>query len=109
MAGKVPSVYGSKEVVVNPLRTVWIPFVLSDPVLFQATINFAAVNLDNLHGQPNHVAAVARKVLTMRMINNQLNTEATISNSTIGAVGMLVGIAVSFMLTLWLSTKSSCW
>ncbi|KAG7001454.1 hypothetical protein G7Y79_00031g065690 [Physcia stellaris] len=93
MARKVPAVYGSKEVGVNPLRTVWIPFVLSDPVLFQATINFAAVHLDNLYGQPNHVAAVARKGRTMRMVNEQLNTEATISNSTIGAVGMLVGMA----------------
>lgn len=106
MARKVPSVYGSQEVGINPLRKVWIPFVLGDPVLFQATINFAAVHLDNLYGQPNHVAAVTRKTLTMRMINEQLNTEATISNSTIGAVGMLVGMAVSFMLTLSLSRQS---
>lgn len=100
MARKIPSIYGSKGIDVNPIREVWIPFILTDPVLFQATINFAAVHLDNLYGRPNHIAAATRKVLTMRMINKQLNSEAAISNSTIGAVGMLVGIAVSFILTL---------
>lgn len=79
----------------NPLRTIWMPLIMTDPVLFQATANFAAVHLDILQGRPNQPSTLRLKTETINMINLKLRSaqEAT-NDSTIGAVALLAGMEV---------------
>lgn len=80
----------------NPLRTIFIPLALDDPVLFQSTMNFAAVHLDTLHSRPNQVKTLIMKAKTIRMINEQLkNDKHAPSNSSIGTIVFLAAMEVS--------------
>ena len=86
---------------INPLRTSWIPLAIANPLLFQATTNYAAFHLDFLHGTQDQVKSLAGKALTIKMINEQLQClEHTVSNSMIGAIAMMASIEVS--------TRSTC-
>ena len=78
----------------HPLTNVWIPNAVADPLLFLATINFAAAHLDFLHGRSTSSRTIAQKVETIRLINLRL-PESNLSDSTIGAVAMLAAMEVS--------------
>ena len=73
--------------------------IMCDPLLFQATINFAAAHIDILQGiqhQCKGTQALQMKAKTIKMINEQLNSSDTaVSNSSIGAVAMLAAAEVS--------------
>ena len=79
----------------NPMRTIWIPSIIGDPVLFQATTSFAAVHLDILEGHQSRPRALAQKCETIDMVNRRLQSpEDAITDSTIGAVAMLAAMEV---------------
>ncbi|KAL6716056.1 hypothetical protein ACLMJK_007018 [Lecanora helva] len=73
----------------NPLRTSWVPTAISDPILFQATINYAAMHLDMCRGTENRVKSLGRKAQTIKMINEQLSRGHDMNNSIIGAIAMM--------------------
>ena len=79
----------------NPLTKVWVPYAMTDPVLFLATLNFAAVHLDLLRGTQSNHKTLVHKGETIRRINDRLQSSTeTISNTTIGAVAMLAAMEV---------------
>lgn len=79
----------------NPLRTVWMPLIMTDPVLFRATTSFAAVHLDLLQGRRNQTMTLMKKAETISMINTKLRCPGdSTANSTIGAVAMLAAMEV---------------
>lgn len=79
----------------HPLTNVWIPNAVADPLLFLATVNFAAAHLDFIHGRPTSSRTIAQKVETIRLINSRLpDSNKALSNSTIGAVAMLAAMEV---------------
>lgn len=79
----------------NPLTKIWVPYAMTDPVIFLATLNFAAVHLDILQGQYTSPKTLMNKGETIRLINAKLqsSTEA-LTDTTIGAVVMLAGMEV---------------
>lgn len=79
----------------NPFRALWLPMIMTDPVLFQAVTDFAAVQLEIHDNRPNQHRALLRKAKTMAMINERLQSpsEAT-SDATIGAVALLAAMEV---------------
>ena len=81
----------------NPIRTLWLPAIVNDPVLCQAATNFAAVHLDILQNQQYNPKTLMRKSRTIRMINSKLQSprEAT-TNTMIGAVALLAAMEVRF-------------
>ncbi len=68
---------------------------MADPILFIATLNFAAVHLDILRGRYNSPHTLTHKIETIRLINVRLqNSTEALSNETIGSVAMLVAMEV---------------
>ena len=83
----------------NPLRTILIPFIMTDPMLFQATTNFAAVHLDFIRGRRNQPRTLSEKSKTIYMVNLRLQCpDQATTDSTIGAVAMLAAMEVNQML-----------
>lgn len=79
----------------NPLAKMWIPYAMTDPVLFLATINFAAVHLDILRGQYSSPHTLTHKIETIRLVNARLqNSAEALSNENIGSVAMLAAMEV---------------
>ena len=79
----------------HPLTTVWMPHAVADPLLYLATLNFAAAHLDIMYGKQCSPITIARKVETIRLINLRLqNSAEAFSNTTIGAVAMLAAMEV---------------
>ena len=80
----------------NPLRKVWIPWMMPDPVLFQATMTYAAVHWNLLQGRDKQGMTLVKKNKTMNMINERFKSiETAMGNSTIGAIAMLAAAEVS--------------
>ena len=70
--------------------------MMTDPVLFQATMTYAAVHMNLLQGRNKQSTALLKKNKTMNMINERFKSmETAIGNSTIGAVAMLAAAEVS--------------
>lgn len=99
----------------NPLRTVWIPLIMTDPLLFQATTNYAAVHLDLLQGRFNHPKTLMKKAETISMINRKIQCpEEATTNSLIGSIAMMAAMEVVVPLiyrpTLFsrLATETQC-
>lgn len=68
---------------------------MSDPILFLATLNFAAVHLDFVRGQCSNPRTLIHKVETIRLINARLQDPIeALTNTTIGAIIMLAGVEV---------------
>ena len=79
----------------NSLTQVWIPYAMTDPALFLATLNFAAAHLDILWGRWNSSSTLARKIQTTRLVNARLqNKTEALSNETIGSVAVLAATEV---------------
>lgn len=79
----------------NPLTNIWMPYALADPLLFLATLNFAAAHIDIVHGRLSNPRTIAQKGETIRLINLRLQDSADIvSDTTIGAVAMLAAMEV---------------
>ena len=73
----------------------WIPLTLSDPVLFQASINFAAVHHDFLLRQQDQSSNLTRKTRTIDMVNSSLSRPDTaVADACLGAVCLLAAIEV---------------
>ena len=72
-----------------------MPYAMTDPVLFLATLNFAAVHLDVMHGRRNSPRTLVQKGETMHLINLRLNSAKIASDTTIAAVLMLAAVEVS--------------
>ena len=68
---------------------------MQDPLLFLATLNFAAVHQDALYGIHNRRTTLVHKAETIRLIKARLEspTEA-VENTTMGAVAMLAATEV---------------
>ena len=80
----------------NPLRKVWIPWILGDSVMFQATMTYAAAHMNLVHGRQNQRGMLVKKNQTMRMIKERFkNVETAMGNSTIGAIAMLAAAEVN--------------
>ena len=80
----------------DPLRTDWMPEIMTDPLLSQAITNYAAVHLDVLRGYQHQPETLGRKGQTMRMVNYRLESpDDAIKDSTICAVILLVAMEVS--------------
>ena len=93
MAHKCLPILGTETA--NPFVKVWLSFSTVDPLLLQATTQFAAMNLDILHGRIHHIDTLRRKAKTISMINERLaSSEEATANATIGAVGMMAAIEV---------------
>lgn len=79
----------------NPLTKVWVPYAITDPALFLATLNFAAVHLNILRGQYNSRSTLMHKGETIRLINARLQKPTeSLTNETIGSVAMLAATEV---------------
>lgn len=79
----------------SPLASVWMSHAVADPLLFLATLNYAAAHLDFVDGRQSNPRTIAGKVETIRLINLRLQDSTEIvSNTTIGAVAMLVATEV---------------
>ena len=79
----------------HPLLDIWMPHAVTDPALFLATLNFAAVHLDVMHGRRSNPRTLVQKGEAMHLINLRLNSAETVSDTTIGAVLMLAVVEVS--------------
>ena len=79
----------------NSFTKMWVSYAMTDPILFIATLNFAAVHLDILRGKYNNPHTLTNNIETIRLINARLHhsTEA-LSNETIGSVAMLAAMEV---------------
>ena len=70
--------------------------MMDDPVVFQATINYAAVHVGGLRGSQEHRKIITMTTQTIRMINVKLqSSESTPDESTIRATAMLAAAEVS--------------
>ena len=79
----------------NALTNIWVPYAMTDPVLFLATLNFAAAHLDILRGRWNNPGTLNRKIQTTRLVNARLQNDAeALSNETIGSVAILAATEV---------------
>ena len=79
----------------HPMTSVWMAHAIADPLLFLATLNFAAAHLDIIHGGQRSPRTIAQKVEIIRLINLRLQDSAqNLSNTTIGAVAMLAAMEV---------------
>lgn len=79
----------------HPLTNIWMPHAVADPLLFLATLNYAAAHLDILHGWQSNPRTIAQKGETIRLINLRLQYSAeNVSNTVIGAVVMLAAVEV---------------
>ena len=68
---------------------------MDDPVVFQATIHYAAVHLEMLGGIREHTKIITMTTQTIRMINVKLQrSEGTPDESTISATAMLAAAEV---------------
>ena len=86
-----PMVLGGGQ---HPLIDVWMPYAVTDPVLFLATLTMAASHLDIVHGRRKNPRTLAQKGEIIRLINLRLNSAEIVSDSTIGAVLMLASAEV---------------
>lgn len=79
----------------HPLTNIWMPHAVTDPLLFLATLNYAAAHLDAVHGRQSNPRTIAQKGQIIRLINMRLQDSAeTVSNTTIGAVAMFAAMEV---------------
>ncbi len=79
----------------HPLIDVWMPQAVADPLLFLATLNYAAAHIDIIHETQNNPRTIAQKGEIIRLINLRLQDSAeAVSNTTIGAVAMLAAMEV---------------
>ncbi|KAF6226959.1 hypothetical protein HO133_008400 [Letharia lupina] len=73
----------------------WMPHAVADPLLFLATLNFAAAHLDNIHGRPSSPRTIAQKIETVRLIYSRLQGSVdSVSATTIGAVALLAAMEI---------------
>ena len=86
-----PMVLGGGQ---HPLIDIWMPYAVTDPVLFLATLTMAASHLDVVHGRRKNPRTLAQKGEVIRLINLRLSSAETVSDSTIGAVLMLASTEV---------------
>ena len=96
MARKVVLVDRAGDKIDNPLRTSWIPIVLNDPLLFQATVSFSAANMDIYYRRKRQRQSLRMKAQTISMIKEKLQCGDNFpSDSIIGVVALLSAIEVS--------------
>ncbi|CAD6577550.1 MAG: hypothetical protein ASARMPRED_008317 [Alectoria sarmentosa] len=77
----------------HPFTNEWMPHAVTDPLLFLATLNYAAAHLDVVHGRQSSPRTIAQKGQIIRLINMRLQDSAeTVSNTTIGAVAMFAAM-----------------
>ena len=75
---------------------VWLPCALQDPVLFISTMAFAAVYLESVGIYRRSSKSLSYKSQTIKAINANLQSPGkAVSDSTIGAVTMLMAMQVS--------------
>ena len=86
-----PMVLGGGQ---HPLIDIWMPYAVTDPVLFLATLTMAASHLDVVHGRRKNPRTLAQKGEIIHLINLRLKSTETVSDSTIGAVLMLASAEV---------------
>ena len=68
---------------------------MDDPLLFQATIHYAALHFALLRGMQEHAKIIAITTQTFRMINTKLqNMGSSLDESTIGATAVLTAAEV---------------
>ena len=79
----------------NPLIKIWLPHAMQDPLLFLATVNFAAVHHDAILGNFNSQTTLVRKAEIIRLIKARLQSPTgAVTNTTIGAAAMLAASEV---------------
>ncbi|KAF6231673.1 hypothetical protein HO173_010205 [Letharia columbiana] len=79
----------------HPLTKRWMPHTVADPLLFLATLNFAAAHLDNIQGRPSSPRTIAQKIETIRLIYSRLQGSVdSVSATTIGAVALLPAMEI---------------
>ena len=79
----------------HPLTNIWMPRAIADPLLFLATLTYAAAHLDLMYGRESNPRTIAQQIETIRLINLRLQDPAeSVSNTTIGAVAMLAATEV---------------
>ena len=72
-----------------------MPHAVADPLLFLATFNYVAAHLDFIFGRQSNPSTLAQKVEIIRLVNSRLQDSIeSVSDTTIGAVAMLVAIEV---------------
>ena len=77
------------------MTNMWIPLTLSDSLLFQASINFAAVHRDALLSHQDQSKSLMRKARTIDMVNSRLRRpDAAVADACLGAVCLLAAIEV---------------
>ena len=75
---------------------VWLPCALQDPMLFISTMAFATVYLESVGTYRRSSKSLSYKSQTIRAINANLQSpEKAVSDSTIGAVTMLMAMQVN--------------
>ena len=80
----------------NPLRTILLPLIMTDPILFQASTSFAAVHLDLITKHKSQPKTLLDKSKTIYMVNLRLQCpDQATADSTIGAVAILAAMEVS--------------
>lgn len=93
---RCPSLEQDSSLQINPLRSVWMPLLSTNPILLKTTISFAAVHLDMLHGRQDTSSTLAKKVEVINTIRAQLQRPSqAATNSTIAAIAMLACMEVS--------------
>jgi hypothetical protein len=75
------------QLVNNPFRAFWMPYMITSPALFYATLFTASVHRDALFGIRNHPASISLKIQTINLINDDL--QKSISDGTI-ATSMVI-------------------
>lgn len=78
------------------LTEVWLPYALQDSMLFVSTMAFATVYLESAGSYSRSSKSVSYKNEAIRAINASLQCPGkAVSDSTIGAVAMLMKLQVS--------------
>lgn len=92
----------------HPLTTIWMPYAVADPLLYRATLNFAAAHLDIMHGRQCSPRTMEQKGQIIELVKLRLQDPAeALSNPTIGAVAMLAAMEVCGLNLMTLSNLST--
>ena len=79
----------------NPLRKYWIPWIMTDPVLFQLTMTLSAIHMIMRQGAQDQQYIILQKMTSIKLINERIDSQDDpTDNSIIGAIAMMAAIEV---------------
>lgn len=76
-------------VVVDPVKTLWLPLAISDPASFYAALSIATAHQGGLLGLESPHQALAWKSIALRTVNERLAVSPRVNDGTMIALMFL--------------------